>query len=79
MKGFKEYKNESKGKNPGQAKKTGQSMSDFWWTKWHWDRFPPPRVLRFSPVNFIPPVIYYTEKWKKLVIIIFITGLHNKP
>jgi hypothetical protein len=36
-----------------------------------------PRVLRFSPVNFIPPVLHYWEKRKK--IIIFITGLHNKP
>ena len=24
-----------------------------------------PQVLRFSPVNFIPPVPHYTEKWKK--------------
>jgi hypothetical protein len=36
-----------------------------------------PRVLRFSPVNFIPPVLNYTEKQKKLIT--FITGLHNKP
>jgi hypothetical protein len=36
-----------------------------------------PRVLRFFPVNFIPPVLHYTEKQKKLII--FITGLHNKP
>jgi hypothetical protein len=36
-----------------------------------------PRVIRFSPVSFIPPVLHYTEKPKK--IIIFITGLHNKP
>jgi hypothetical protein len=36
-----------------------------------------PRVLRVSPVNFIPPVLHYTEKRKKLII--FITGLHNKP
>jgi hypothetical protein len=35
-----------------------------------------PRVLRFSPVNFIPPVLHYKEKRKKLII--FITGLHNK-
>jgi hypothetical protein len=35
------------------------------------------RVLRFSPVNFIPPVLHYTEKTKKLII--FIPGLHNKP
>jgi hypothetical protein len=36
-----------------------------------------PRVLRFLPVNFIPPVLHYTEKRKKLII--FITVLHNKP
>jgi hypothetical protein len=36
-----------------------------------------PRVLRFSPVNFIPPVLHYTEKQKKLII--FITGLHKNP
>jgi hypothetical protein len=38
-----------------------------------------PRVLRFSPVDFIPPVLHYLEKWKKLIIFLFITGLHNKP
>jgi hypothetical protein len=31
----------------------------------------------FSPVNFIPPVLHYKEKRKKLIS--FITGLHNKP
>jgi hypothetical protein len=36
-----------------------------------------PRVLRFSSVNFIPPVFHYTEKRKK--VIMFITGLHKKP
>jgi hypothetical protein len=35
-----------------------------------------PRVLRFSPVNFIPLVLHYM---KKHLIIIFITGLHSKP
>jgi hypothetical protein len=35
-----------------------------------------PRLLRFSPVNFIPPVLHYKEHEKK---IIFFTGLHNKP
>jgi hypothetical protein len=29
------------------------------------------------PVNFIPPVLHYKEKWKRPII--FITGLHNKP
>ena len=39
-----------------------------------------PRVLRFSPVNFIPPVLHYLEKWKKkLIIFLFILGLRNKP
>jgi hypothetical protein len=36
-----------------------------------------PRVLWFSPVNFIPLVLHYVEKREKLII--FITGLHNKP
>jgi hypothetical protein len=36
-----------------------------------------PRALRLSPVSFIPPVLHYKEKQKKLII--FITGLHNKP
>jgi hypothetical protein len=37
------------------------SMWDLWWTKWHWDMFFP-RVLRFSPVSLIPPVLHYLEK-----------------
>jgi hypothetical protein len=36
-----------------------------------------PRAFRFSPVSFIPPVLRYSEKRKKLII--FITVLHNKP
>jgi hypothetical protein len=32
----------------------------------------------FFPVNFIPPVLHYSEKQKKSLII-FITVLHNKP
>jgi hypothetical protein len=35
------------------------------------------RVLQFSPVSFIPPMLHYLEKTKKKII--FITGLHNKP
>jgi hypothetical protein len=35
------------------------------------------RVLRFSPVNFIPPAFHYIQNQKKWII--FITGLHNKP
>jgi hypothetical protein len=39
-----------------------------------------PRVLRFSPVNFIPPALHYQEKDKKIItIVIFIIGSHNKP
>ena len=37
-----------------------------------------PRVLQVFPVSFIPPVLHYTEKRKKKLII-FITGLRNKP
>jgi hypothetical protein len=36
-----------------------------------------PRVLRFSPVNLIPPVLHYKDNEKKTII--FITRLHNKP
>jgi hypothetical protein len=36
-----------------------------------------PRVLRFSPVNLIPPMLHYKEERKHLMI--FITRLHNKP
>jgi hypothetical protein len=37
-----------------------------------------PRLLRFCPANFIPPVLQYTEKFFKKLIILT-TGLHNKP
>jgi hypothetical protein len=39
------------------------------------------RERRFSPVNFIPPVLHYLEKIQKKTIFLFffITGLHNKP
>jgi hypothetical protein len=37
----------------------------------------PPGTSVF-PVSFIPPVLYYKGK-KKKKLIIFITGLHNKP
>jgi hypothetical protein len=36
-----------------------------------------PPILGFFPVSFIPPVLHYFEKRKKLTI--FITGLKNKP
>jgi hypothetical protein len=36
-----------------------------------------PRVLLFSPVSFIPLVLHYSEKRKKLNI--FITVLHHTP
>jgi hypothetical protein len=48
-------------------------MWDLLWTKWHWDRFFP-EYFGFSPVNFIPLVLYYLEKRKKT------NHLHrNKP
>jgi hypothetical protein len=36
-----------------------------------------PLVLQLSPVSFILPLLHYTEKGKKKIIII--TGSHNKP
>jgi hypothetical protein len=51
-------------------------MWDLWWTKWHWERF-------FSPSTSVFPRQFYSTgaplhgKTKKLII--FITGLHNKP
>jgi hypothetical protein len=56
------------------------SMWDLWWTKWHWDRFFP-QVLRFFPCQFHStgaPLLGKMKK-KKIVLFIFITGLHNKP
>jgi hypothetical protein len=37
-----------------------------------------PRVLQFSPVSIIPPVLLYNAKAENTSSIIFITGLHNK-
>jgi hypothetical protein len=51
-------------------------MWDFWWIKWHWDRFSPQYFC--FPVNFIPRVLHYLEKLKKKLLT-FITGLHDKP
>jgi hypothetical protein len=36
------------------------------------------RVLWFSSVSFIPPVLHYLQKRKKKIII-FVTEWHNKP
>jgi hypothetical protein len=45
-------------------------MWDLWWTKWHWDRF--------SPCQFYSTGASLHKKTRKNIII-FITGLHNKP
>jgi hypothetical protein len=52
-------------------------MWDLWWTKWHWDRFFPeffgfPLSIPFHQCSI-------TRKRTKIIIIIFLTGLHNKP
>jgi hypothetical protein len=54
----------------------GQSMWDLWWTKCHWDRFLPEYFGFPLSVSFHRCSI--TRKNEKTVII-FITGLHNKP
>jgi hypothetical protein len=50
-------------------------MWGLWWTKWHWDRFFS-EYFGFSPVNHSTGAPLQ-GKQKKLII--FITGLHNKP
>jgi hypothetical protein len=60
-KGFKHYKNGSKGKNSGQAKKKKKKSRVMGLVM---DKVALghvfPRVLRFSPVSSIPPVLHYT-------------------
>jgi hypothetical protein len=38
----------------------------------------PPQVLRFSPVNFIPSVLHYLEKWGKKKIDHLSLYLHRR-
>jgi hypothetical protein len=38
-------------------------MWDLWWAKWHCDRF--------FPEYFIPPVLHYLKKLRKLIIFFF--------
>jgi hypothetical protein len=54
-------------------------MWDFWWTKWHWDRFFPEYFGFPLSISFRRCSI--TRKRTKIIIILvtFITGLHNKP
>jgi hypothetical protein len=55
-------------------------MWDFWWTKWHWDRFFPEFFGFLLSVSFHWCSI--TRKRTKqiiIIIIIIITGPHNKP
>jgi hypothetical protein len=53
----------------------GQSMWDFWWTKWHWDRFFPSTSV--FPCQFHSTGALLHGKTEKIVVI-FITGLNNK-
>jgi hypothetical protein len=54
-------------------------MWDLWWTKRHWDRFPPSTSV--FPRQFHSVGAPLLGKGQKIIIIIviFITGLHNKP
>ena len=40
------------------SSKSRQFMWDLWCTKWHWDKAPPPQVLRFSSASVIPPMVH---------------------
>jgi hypothetical protein len=48
-------------------------MWDLWWTKWHWDRIFP------EYFGFPLSISFYWCSITKKKLIIFITGLHNKP
>jgi hypothetical protein len=51
-------------------------MWDLWWTKWHWDSFSPEYFGFPLSISFHRCSITLKNE-KKLLI--FITGLHNKP
>jgi hypothetical protein len=54
----------------------GLSMWDLWWKKWHWDRF------FFQYFGFPLSISFHhcSIKMKsRKNLIIFLTGLHNKP
>jgi hypothetical protein len=73
MEGFKKDKMDQRKKEI-----PGQSMWGLWWTKWHWDMF-------FSKLSVFPCQFHSTgapllvKLGKKLLIFIFIIGLHKKP
>jgi hypothetical protein len=50
-------------------------MWDLWWAKWHWGRFSPSTSV--FPYQFHSTSAPLHGKTKTLMI--FITGLHNKP
>jgi hypothetical protein len=50
-----------------------QSMWDLWWTKWHWDRLFP------EYFGFPPSISFHRCSITREKLIIFITGLKNKP
>ena len=67
---------DKRGKTPDSQKKIpGQSMWDLWWIQWHWDRFSPEYFGFPLPVSFNRCLLH--GKTNKLII--FITGVHNKP
>jgi hypothetical protein len=59
-----------------QARVQSRVMWDLWWTKWHWDRFLP-EYFGF-PLSISFHLCSITRKNEKRLII-FITGIHNKP
>jgi hypothetical protein len=54
-------------------------MWDLWWTKRHWDRFFPEFFRVPLSVSFHWCSITRKRTKKMMIIIFFITGLHNKP
>jgi hypothetical protein len=55
-----------------------QFMWDLLWTKWHWDTFFPEYFGFPLSISFHRRCIT-RKRTKIIIIVIFITGLHNKP
>jgi hypothetical protein len=53
-------------------------MWDLWWTKWHWDRVFS-EYFGFSLSISFHRCSITRKGTKKIIVVIFLTGLHKKP
>jgi hypothetical protein len=57
----------------------GQSMWDLWWTKWQWDSFSPSTSVFSCQFHSTGAPLLGKGQEIIIIIVIFITGSHNKP